>query len=160
MQLTNHLINNNKQKNPVRSSVLWLVFIHTIMKSLLLYIYCIIFMGRIKRKMQSMAASYVLFHVKWSSTYTIQPLSVITMFRVIILNWTLPLTYRPSTVQKAMNTTTLVATNTIFRCSPLFLWLLIKLKKKWKKDIPKLITYMTPPNGNCFHKRKLGLLSH
>lgn len=64
MQLTNHLINNNKQKNPVRSSVLWLVFIHTIMKSLLLYIYCIIFMGRIKRKMQSMAASSVLFHVK------------------------------------------------------------------------------------------------
>lgn len=135
MQLTNHLINNNKQKNPIRSSVLWLVFIHTIMKSLLLYIYCIIFTRRIKRGMQSMAASSVLFHVKWSSTHIIQPLSVITMFRVIILNWTLPLTYRPSTVQKAMNTTTLVATNTIFRCSPLFLWLLIKLKKKWIKDI-------------------------
>lgn len=79
------------------------------------------------------AASSVLFHVKWSSTNIIQPLSVITMFRVIILNWTLPLTYRPSTAQKAMNTTTLVATNTIFRCSPLFLWLLIKLKKKMNK---------------------------
>lgn len=103
------------------------------MKSLLLYICCIIFRRRIKREMQSMAASSVLFHVKWSSTYTIQPLSVITMLWVIILNWTLPLTYIPSTVQKAMNTTTLVATNTIFRCSPLFLWLLIKLKKKMNK---------------------------
>lgn len=41
--------------------------------------------------------------------------------------------YSPNTVQKAMNTKTLVTANTIFRSSRFFLWLLLKSEKNEKK---------------------------
>lgn len=60
-----------------------------------------------KKELQYKVASFVLFHAKKIS-YTEQPLRGNIILRVIKLHSASLLMYRPSTVQKAMDTTTTV----------------------------------------------------
>lgn len=73
-----------------------------------------------------------------------QPLSVTIIFRLIRLNWALPLMYRLSTVQRAMNTTTLVTASTI-----------LDPAVKSEKKVKILIEHIHKSNGDCSQRKEI-----